>query len=91
MYLGCNGKEKRCKWSMRGNKDITKDREAFVKDLKSALERRLLNIQKDETLAVLEIFDVQTLVILQCGEVLAGKIHCDIPEGKIEDYGIREC
>ena len=76
---------------MREDEDITKDREAFAKDLKNALERRLSNVQKDETLAVLEFSDAQTLVKLQCGEVSAGKIHYNIPEGEIEDSGIHEC
>ena len=76
---------------MRQNEDRTKDREAFAKGLKNALERRLSSVQKDKTLAILEIFDVQTLVKLQCRKVSAGKIYYDIPEGKIEDYGIREC
>ena len=76
---------------MRENEDITKDREIFAKDLKNALDRRLSNAQKDKTLTILEIFDAQNLVKLQCGDVSAGKIHYDIPEGEIEDYDIREC
>ena len=76
---------------MRESEDITKDRETFAKDVKNVLDRRLPNVQKDETLVILEIFDAQALVKLQCGEVPAGKIHCDIPEGKKEDYSIREC
>ena len=91
LYLGCNGKEKRYKWSIRENEDITKDRETFAKDLKNALDRRLSNVQKDKTRTIFEIFDAQNLVKLQCGEVPAGKIHCDIPEGEIEDDGIYEC
>ena len=75
---------------MRKNDDVTKDREAFAKDLKNSLERRLSNVQKDKKLVILEIFDAQTLVKLQCEEVSAGKIHYDISEGEIEDYGIRE-
>ena len=91
LYLGCNGKEKRYKWSIRENEDITKDRETFAKDLKNALDRRLSNVQKDKTRTIFEIFDAQNLVKLQCGEVPAGKIHCDIPEGEIEDDGICAC
>ena len=91
LYLGCNEKEKRYKWSIRESEDITKDREVFAKYLKNALDQRLSNFQKDETLAILKIFDAQTLVKLQCREVSAGKIHYDIPEGEIEDYGIRKC
>ena len=49
---------------MRESEDITKDRETFAKDLKSALDRRLSNVQKDETVPILEIFDAQTLVKL---------------------------
>ena len=60
---------KRYKWSMRESEDITKDREVFAKDLKNALDQRLSNVQKDKTLAILEIFDAQTLVKLRCGEV----------------------
>ena len=63
------------------SEDITKDREIFAKDLKNALYRRLPNVQKDETLVILEIFDTQTLVKLQLGKVPAGKIHYDIPKG----------
>ena len=91
LYLGCNGKEKRCKWSMQENEDITKDRETFAKDLKNALDRRLSNVQKDKTLTILEIFGAQNLVKHQCGEVSAGKVHYDVLEGEIEDYGTREC
>ena len=69
---------------MRESEDITKDREAFAKDLKNALDPRLSNVQNVETLVILEIFDAQTLVKLQCGEVSAEKIHFDIPEGEIE-------
>ena len=76
---------------MRKSEGITKDCEVFAKDLKNALDQRLSNVQKDETLAILEIFDAQTLVKLQCGKVSAGKIHYDIPEREIEDYGICEC
>ena len=76
---------------MRESEDITNDRETFAKDLKNALDRRLSTVQKDETLAILEIFDAQTLVKLRCREVSAGKSNCDISEGEIEDYGIREC
>ena len=76
---------------MRESEDITKDRETFAKDVKNVLDRRLPNVQKDETLVILEIFDAQALVKLHCGEVPAGKIHYDIPEGKKEDYSIREC
>ena len=47
---------------MRESEDITKDREVFAKDLKNALDQRLSNVQKDKTLAILEIFDAQTLV-----------------------------
>ena len=91
LYLGFNGKEKRYKWSMQESEDITKDRETFVKDLKNVLDRILPNVQKDETLVIPQIFDAQTLVKLRCEEMSAGKIHCDIPLGKKEDYGIREC
>ena len=73
------------------SEDITKDCETFAKGLNNALDRRLPNVQKDETLVILEIFDAQTLVNFQCGEESAGKIHYDIPEGKKEDYGIRKC
>ena len=70
---------------MQESEDITKDCEAFWKDLKNALDWRLSNVQKDKTLAILGIFDAQTLVKLQCGEVSAGKIHYDIPDGEIKD------
>ena len=76
---------------MRENENITKDRETFAKDLKNALDRRLSNVQKNKTLTILEIFGAQNLVKLQCGEVSAGKIHYNILEGEIEDYGISEC
>ena len=76
---------------MRESEDITKDPETFAKDLKNVLDRRLSNVQKDKTLAILEIFDAQTLVNLLSGTVSAGEIHCNIPEGEIEDYGICEC
>ena len=72
---------------MRESEDITKDPETFAKDLKNVLDRRLSNVQKDKTLAILEIFDAQTLVNLLSGTVSAGKIHYNIPEGEIEDYG----
>ena len=65
---------------MRESEDITKDREAFAKDLKNVLDPRLSNIQN-----TLKIFDAQTLVKLQCGEVSAEKIHYDIPEGETEE------
>ena len=91
LYLGFNEKEKRYKWSMRESEDITKDGEVFAKDLKNVLERRLSNVQKEKTLAILEIFDAQTLLKLQCGEVTAGKIHYYIQGGEIVDYDIREC
>ena len=67
-YLGCSGKEKRYKWSIRKSEDIGKDRETFAKDLKNALDRRLSNVQKDETLAILEIFDAQTPVKSSAGK-----------------------
>ena len=70
------------------SEDITKDHELFANDMKNALEQRLSNVQKDETLAILEICDAQTLVKLQCRELSAGKIHYNIPEGEIKDYGI---
>ena len=47
---------------MQKSEGITKDCEVFAKDLKNALDQRLSNVQKDETLAILEIFDAQTLV-----------------------------
>ena len=75
---------------MQESEDITNDREIVAKDLKNALDRRLSNVQKGETLDILEIFDAQTLVKLQCGEVSARKIHYSIPEGEIKDYGILE-
>ena len=46
------------------------------------------NVQKDEALAILKIFDGQVLVLIQCGQVSAGKIHYDIPDGETEDYSI---
>ena len=49
-------------WESEG---ITKDRQTFAKDVKNVLDRRLSNVQKDKTLAILEIFDAQTLVKLQ--------------------------
>ena len=66
-------------WESEG---ITKDRETFGKDVKNVLDRRLSNVQKDKTLAILEIFHSQTLVKVQCGEVSSGKVHYDIPEGE---------
>ena len=66
-------------WESEG---ITKDRETFAKDMKNVLDRRLSNVQKDKTLAILEIFHSQTLVKVQCGEVSPGKVHYDIPEGE---------
>ena len=75
---------------MQESEDITKDHETFAKDLKNALDQKLSNVRRDETLAILEIFDVQTLIKLQYGEVSARKNHYDIPEREIEDYGICE-
>ena len=66
---------------MQESEDITKHCETFAKDLKNALDRRLSTVQKDETLAILEIFDAQALVKLRCREVSAGKINYNIPEG----------
>ena len=57
-----------------------------AKDLKNALEQRLSNVQKDKRLAILEIFDAETIVKLQRGEASAGKIRYDIPEGAVEDW-----
>ena len=49
---------------MQESEDITKDHETFAKDLKNALDQKLSNVRRDETLAILEIFDVQTLIKL---------------------------
>ena len=57
-----------------------------AKDLRNALEQRLSNVQKDKRLAILEVFDAQTIVKLQGGEASAGKIRHDIPEGAVEDW-----
>ena len=67
---------------MREEEEIKGDRMQFVSDLKDCIDKRLLNLESDETLKVLEIFDAQSLVILHCGKLSNKKPLFDIEEGE---------
>ena len=62
-----------------------------LRKVKHALDKRLSYVIGSESLHILEIFNAQSLVKLQCGKPLDGSLKYDIAEGETEEYGVQQC
>ncbi|CAB3979115.1 Hypothetical predicted protein, partial [Paramuricea clavata] len=57
----------------------------------TAVENRALSVTSSAFLSVLEVFDAQSLVNLQCGRMVELEIEFQIPAGEYDDYGVQQC
>jgi hypothetical protein len=85
------GGNKTYTWSLRDDEDIENDHVQFAKDLMTAVENRVLSVTSSAFLSVLEVFDAQSLVNLQCGRMVEQEIEFQITAGEYDDYGVEQC
>ena len=73
------------------NENISKVHQSLTLELQKSLERRVMSVTTDISLATLEVFDAAALVTLNCGSFSEGSVKLNATDGMYESYGVKEC
>ncbi len=75
---------------MREDNDIVADRLKFPDDLMQAIDTRMKSVTSDQCWSVLQVFDAEAFVSLQCGRRISGEVNLAMSGGKYDSYGVEE-
>ena len=78
-------------WEVRDESDVREDHKRLASDILMALDTRVNSLMSDNSLAVLQVFDVAALVKLHCGSSSNRTVKLAVSDGDYDAYGIKEC